>query len=549
MRRLLALVALIILALLAWWQLERARDAPDRAPVRQGEAVPDDVPGRLVRRSSEGAEAEGAEADAPKDPVPKQPPLLLEGRVVHADGSPAQGAEVSTCWGGSAIRSGGQIPEGLERYIWRTTTDEQGCYRFLATRTRPGLPGSLDVRARLDDQVAMPETIDKAEAPYEMYDLVLEAALVVRVRVTNSARAPVAGAHGRLAVFRDGVTEHRRLVAISDGEGLLTFFPLRRSADWSLRLTVTHTSYPEVKTRLDLADQRAGKIGEVVLPFGVQVHGRVADPEGRPLQGVWVVAATRKEDRLKAQWFLQAASGPDGKFVVKGLPAGPSRLLLYAGLERRASSADTTHKLPWLSEPFTGTNGAVIDVGTIVLHKAGTIRGRVVDADGTPLQNATVGLRGPFRGMTNPWAISQADGSFGFKDVPPGEYAVHASQSRGENGVLAGEVPAVRPDAAEIEVQLKINPGIVLRFFSAQQRTKRVATKAISYNCQRTPITGSGRGGVRSGVPVTWYRFDKEPGTWYVRVRVPGYEEVDFGEVTLPADRDLVLDVLLRKSE
>ena len=42
-RAALALVALVILALLAWWQVERARVAPDRAPVRKEEAVPDDV--------------------------------------------------------------------------------------------------------------------------------------------------------------------------------------------------------------------------------------------------------------------------------------------------------------------------------------------------------------------------------------------------------------------------------------------------------------------------------------------------------------------------
>jgi len=471
--------------------------------------------------------------------------MLLAGRVVHADGRPAEGAEVSTGWGGSAIRGDGRIPRGLEQYIWRTTTDAQGQYRFLATRTRTGLPVSLDVRARLDDQVAMPETVDKAEAPLVMPDLVLVDGLIVRVRVVNGAHSPVPGAHGLLSVFRDGVTEHRRLVANSDGQGLLEFFPLRRSAEWSLRLSVTHPSYPETRTRLDLADQRDGKIGEIVLPLGVEVRGRVADPEGRPRAGVYVVAALLKEDRLKAQWNLQAVSDAQGAFVVKGIPAGLSRLLLYPGLKRRASSFSTAQQRPWLSEPFTASNGGVIDLGTIVLHAPGTIRGRVIDARGTPLKNVSVSLRGAFRGMTSPWVITKADGSFVLPDIPPGEYAVHASRSRGEDGVLQGEVPAVRPDAAAIEIQVRIKPGILLRFFSAQNRTERVATKAVSYTCQPSPEEASGRGGHRSGVAQTWYRLDREPGVWYVTVRVPGYEEVDFGRVVLPADRDLVLDVFL----
>ncbi|MHC4819035.1 MAG: carboxypeptidase regulatory-like domain-containing protein, partial [Planctomycetota bacterium] len=438
-----------------------------------------------------------------------------------------------------------QIPKGLEQYIWRTTTDEEGRYRFLATRTRTGVPRSLDVRARLDDEVAMPDTVDKAEAPLVMPDLMLVDALIVRVRVVNGAQSPVAGAHGFLSVFRDGVTEHRRLVANSDGKGVLEFFPLRRSAEWSLRLTVTHPSYPETKTRLDLAQQRDGKIGEIVLPLGVEVRGRVADPEGRPRAGVYVVAAFQKEDRLKAQWNLQAVSDAQGAFVVKGIPSGRSRLLLYPGLKRRASSFNTAQQRPWLSEPFTAANGGVIDLGTIVLRAPGTIRGRVIDAQGTPLKNASVSLRGAFRGMTSPWVLTKADGSFVLPDVPPGEYAVHASQSRGEDGVLQGEVPAVRPDAAAIEIQVRTKPGILLRFFSAQDRTERVATKAVSYTCQPSPEESSGRGGHRSGVAKTWYRLDREPGVWYVTVRVPGYEEVDFGRVVLPADRDLVLDVHL----
>jgi len=544
LRATLALVALVILALVAWWRLGSAPEAPERAPVRQEEAVPD-----LSRRSSAGAKADAPEREPEAQTKPKEPRLLLEGRVVHADGSPAEGAEVSTGWGGSAILGGGQIPKGLERYVWRTTTDEQGSYRFFAKRNRTGLPGSLDVRARRGDQVAMPETVDEAEAPLEMNDLVLEDALIVRVRVTNSASTPVAGAHGLLSVFRDGVTEHRRLAAISDADGLLVFFPLRRSAEWSLRLTVTHPIYPETKARLDLADQREGKTGEVVLPLGVQVQGRVTDPEGQPRPGVYVVAASEKEDTLEAQWNLQAISGPDGAFVVKGIPAGEGRLLLYPGLSRRASSFNTARKSPWLSEPFTGTNGGVVDLGTTVMHAAGTIRGRVIDAEGTPLKNATAGLRGAFRGITNPWILTKADGSFTLENVPPGEYTVHASQSRGENGVLQGKVPAVRPNGPEVTVQLRIKPGILLRFLSAQTPTERVATKGFSYTCQRSPEKSGARGGVRSGFARTWYRLDREPGIWYVKVRIPGYEEVDFGRVVLHPDRDTVLDVHLRKTD
>jgi hypothetical protein len=533
MRRTLALTALIIVAVLLWWQLERAREAPERAPARQEEAVPDDASRRPA----------GVAPEAPAPPQPEEPRLLLAGRVLHADGSPAVGAEVSTGWGGSAI--------GLSRrlYVWRTTTDADGRYRFVAKRNRTGLPGSLDVRARLGDRVAMPETVDEPEAPLAMPDLVLEDGLVVRVRVVNGARAPVAGAHGLLSVFRDGVTEHHRLAASSDGEGLLEFYPLRRSAEWSLRLDLKHERHARTRAWLDLAGQRAGRIEEVVMPLGVQVRGRVVGPDGQPTTGVWVVPATRKGETLDAQWHLQTFPDAGGSFALEGVPPGRGRLLLYAGLRRRAGPGSSERGLPWLSEPFTGTDGSVIDLGTIVLHAGGTIRGRVVDPGGAPLPNASAGLRGALRGILSPWVLTRADGSFVFEDVPPGEYTVQASQSRGEHGVFEGEVPAVRPDAAEVEVRLAVKPGIVLRFFSAEDRTKRVATDAVSFDCRPTPSETSGIGGFRSGSPVTWYRLDRAPGTWYVKVRVPGYEEVDFGRVVLRPDGDLVLDAYLRKSD
>lgn len=456
---------------------------------------------------------------------------------------------MSTGWGGSVIRGGGSIPSGLERFVWRTTTDADGRYRFLATRSRSALPRYLDVRARLQDRVAMPETLDDPRAPYVMGDLVLEEGLVVRVHVRDSARAPVAGAHGLLAVFRDGVTEHRRLAATSDPEGNLAFFPLRRNAEWSLRLTVSHPSYPEIETRLALADQRAGKIAEVVLPLGVQVRGKITDPEGRPRPGVCTVAAIREKQTLEAQWNLQAVTDAQGRFVVTGIPAGEGRLLLYPEKHTRVTSFNTLRELPWLSDPFTGTNGGVVDLGTIVMHPPGAIRGRVVDTDGNPLKTATVSLRGAFRGLSGPWTLSQADGSFVLKGIPPDTYAVHASQSRGEGGVLEGEVRGVGPDGPEVAVRLEVKPGIVLRLFSAESPTERVATDALGYTCRRSAEASSGFGGIRSRGGQTWYRLEKEPGVWYVTVRVEGYEEVDFGKVILPADRDLVLDVFLRKTE
>lgn len=541
MRRGLALAALVALAVLAWWQLDRAHEAPNRAPRRQGDALPDDV-----RRS---AQHEGGPEEQPPASRPEQPRLLLEGRVVHADGRPAEGAEVSTGWAGSVIRGGGPLAEGLERFAWRTTTGADGRFRFFATRTRPTLPTHLDVRARLQDRVAMPAALEERRAPYGMGDLVLEEGLVVRAHVRNSAGAPIGGAQGFLAVFRDGVTEHRRLAATSDAQGDLVFFPLRKSAKWSLRLTVSHPSYPEMETRLDLADQRAGKIAEVVLPLGVQVRGRITDPEGRPRTGVCAVAATCQEESLEAQWNLQAVTDAQGEFVVNGIPAGEACLLLYPEKHGRVSSFNTLRELPWISDPFTGTNGGVIDLGTFVMHAPGAVRGRVVDAAGTPLETVSVSLRGTYFGLSGPWVLSQADGGFVLKDIPPGTYTVHASKSRGEQGVLEGEAQGARPDGPEVTVRLEVKPGIVLRLFSAKHPTERVATDGLGYTCRRTPEGSTGIGGTRTSAPRTWFRLDRDPGVWYVTVQVDGYESVDFGKVILPEDRDLVLDVYLSKTE
>jgi hypothetical protein len=533
-RELVALGVVVLLALLLWWQLRR--EPPERAPVEREEVLPADA----SRRSPAEAKADASEPPPPPGHIEGEPRLLLSGRIVHADGRPAAGAEVSTGWAGSAIPT-----KGEGRWLWRTTTEKDGRYRFYVTEQRRDLPRSLDVRARLGDRVAMPEAVKDLEAPLVMEDLVLEDGRAVSVRVRDGAGAPVAGAHAMLAAFRDGVTEHRRLVATSDDTGLMVFFPLRKSAPWSLRLTVTHPNHPETETKLPFTD----RIEEVVLPVGVEARGRVTDPDGKPRSGVYIVAATQGKEALNAHWNLQAVTNAEGAFVIRGIPAGEGRLLLYPGLSRNASSYSTAQKIPWLSEPFMGTEGGVLDVGTIVLHAAGTIRGRVLEVDGTPVPSASVGLRGAFQGLSGPWVLTKDDGSFALKDIPPGEYAVRASKSRGEKGAFEGEAAGARPDGPEVVVRLKIKPGIVLRFFSKANPTERVSTKALSYKCQRSPHEMGGHGGIRAAAPMTWYRLDCEPGAWYVRVRVPGYAEADLGRVVLPEDKDLVLDVYLRKTD
>jgi hypothetical protein len=101
--------------------------------------------------------------------------------------------------------------------------------------------------------------------------------------------------------------------------------------------------------------------------------------------------------------------------------------------------------------------GSASDDATLV--HSGTVTGTVLDKDGAAIRNAAVVLT---EGSWSLQSVSGGDGSFAFKDVPPGSFDLSVSASgfatQHQSGVLqSGEVNVVPPLQLVVATTVEVN--------------------------------------------------------------------------------------------
>jgi hypothetical protein len=534
----------------------KGQRAPGRQSARSGS---DEMAQGDASSDPAGSGSPGAPDEEPKAGADDEPKLLLFGRVLQPDRTPAVGAHVVLGWQG-AVMGPSTPPKGLEsaeRNIgFHASTNADGRYEYWG---RPGrwnrLPSLPRVSARLGARSAVCDGPKKAEPPVEMPDLVLGDALVLRGRIVDSTGQPVAGAWARIFASRGGLQEYQKLLAVSDAAGRVAYHAIARRDDWSLRLTVTHSEYPEVELRVDVKEQLARREFEVVLPAGFTITGWVVDQNGRPAPGVHVTCAPREEgeDHFKLDLHLRTRTDQKGRFSLGGVPAGECRVLLYVGL-KRFSAFFAPRKPPYALPAVRGGNGETVDVGTARLEPTGVITGQVVDKDGAPIRGATVSASPPIWGANGVSVQSGKDGSFELAGLPPGEYRVLAQKGYRTLGTRRKAQDGVRPGDPPVVLRVLGGNALVLHFRPAGRLSEELPVQSYSCQFEKLPRpldeNGKTRGGMGGGSSIgrgrrAHWRREMKPGRYLVTVRVDGYERVELGEVTIHADRDTEVDVPL----
>ncbi len=142
---------------------------------------------------------------------------------------------------------------------------------------------------------------------------------------------------------------------------------------------------------------------EIALFKGASIAGRISDAAGRPLEGIRVAAGPRYDDHPAT---VSTKTDMEGRYSLQGVPEGGIRV----------SARSDTHG-SFMEELVVARGEA--RVWNAVLQPQPSIRGRVIDDEGQPIQNWRTALIKP--GDSGHWlrnCRTDSDGRFELRDPP-----------------------------------------------------------------------------------------------------------------------------------
>jgi protocatechuate 3,4-dioxygenase beta subunit len=159
----------------------------------------------------------------------------------------------------------------------------------------------------------------------------------------------------------------------------------------------------------------------------VMITGRVIDPEGKPVAGATATAAqTGTGNSLTGDTRYSYTTKKDGTFEMRLPASGQAQYNLVAHdgkYDQWRNWANTN------GVPFSTTPGQKIENVDLQLARPATIRGRVLNDDGTPTAGTEVSIADPERRDNRyyiPKTKTDDEGRFEIKFVAPGKQVIQA---------------------------------------------------------------------------------------------------------------------------
>jgi protocatechuate 3,4-dioxygenase beta subunit len=355
--------------------------------------------------------------------APLQAPLHLEmkaarglsGRVVGPEGEPVADAALSRVEesheGGGAMM--GEYELG--------TTDARGA--FQVSGLEPG-PNDLRVKAEGYATRTMRGIMIPKDRDLEGFEIALGRGAILQVRVLSADGGPVAGA--RIWVepssARD-LASFMRMPRIQTDEQGTGRAELPNPGRYRVSASV------EQRTASTAVQAGPGTTPvEIRFPAGVQASGRVTDPQGQAITGVYLNLASKQD-----QTFRQGAtSGEDGAFVFRQVPDGMYQL--------EARRRDFKQSGEPLEVVVAGSDVLGLDLQMEPVTGA-TLTGHLLGLGPEEILRASVRGYGGQAGLAE--ATVEADGHYEIKNVGAGDW----------------RFTAITTSQRQVQHQLKIQPG------------------------------------------------------------------------------------------
>jgi len=258
-------------------------------------------------------------------------------------------------------------------------------------------------------------------------------------QVTDASGGPVAGARidaAKLGAMVRAVDAVASTSTGADGRYTLTV------AEGQLLVAASEPSYAPQSRYLEVGP--AGATANFALVPGGVIEGVVRDETTREVVPGGRVIASRDTPamQLGERSRQQAVAGADGRFRIAGLRPGAYELSGAAG--NRVSRAPTIVGL--------GVAEQVSDI-EILVGRAATIRGVVLDETNTPAPNVDVMMFGRGRGGENE-AKTDAKGAFVIEGISAGRYMLMANgDPYVSTGVTPIEVATADVDGVKVHVK------------------------------------------------------------------------------------------------
>ena len=334
--------------------------------------------------------------------------ILVEGTVTWADsGRPIAGAFV---WGRT---------EDDHAVMGRAETDEAGDYALRLP------PGSYSIDAGGVDSWAMERDRPRLELHAGDGARTVELSLlrqpVVWLNITNPDGSPAAGAQ---VVWAEGAGltgwMERPERGTADENGRMSIRPRARHRGgdedvWHPRVSVLVQDVQRCLAAFRLIE--AGGSYDVQLSEGGWIAITVKDGDRRGYSGVQFAVHLPEQERLLP---LQPSTGDDGRVRIGPLPAGLAiELRVEPEVQRMATEPSWSQK-----EPIEVVGGETLELQPLIVIPEGlSIRGRIVDTHGNPVEGALVLCdasvsRDPARATTN------AEGRFELRGLRASEDVV-----------------------------------------------------------------------------------------------------------------------------